>query len=172
MTKSQINPMPAYFDRYIDMADDVDVLESLKISQKELDEFDIEKWQKIGDKVYAEGKWTVKQIIQHIIDTERIFCYRALCIARGELVKLPSFDEAAYADNAQVNHRDLEDLLAELNAVRTATLALYQSFTDEMLLKSGPSFNGTYSVLAIGYILAGHQRWHIKVMEERYLDLI
>jgi hypothetical protein len=97
----------------------------LRISQKELDQFEIEKWQKIGDKVYAEGKWTIKQIIQHLIDTERIFCYRALCIARGEMVKLPSFDEVAYAENAIVSHRDLDDLIAEFKAVKTATMSLF-----------------------------------------------
>jgi hypothetical protein len=171
MNKSQINPMPHYFDRYINLADNVEVIASLKASENELNQFDIEKWQKIGDKVYAEGKWTIKQIIQHIIDTERIFSYRALGIARGETIKLPSFDENIYAENGSVNHRDLGDLITELKAVRVATIALFQSFTDEMLLKSGPSFNGTYSVLAIGFIIAGHQRWHYNVMEERYFKL-
>jgi hypothetical protein len=163
--------MPEYFDRYINLAEDISIIEALRISQKELDQFEIEKWQKIGDKVYAEGKWTIKQIIQHLIDAERIFCYRALCIARGEMVKLPSFDEVAYAENAIVSHRDLDDLIAEFKAVKTATMSLFQSFTDEMLLQSGPSFSGTYSVLAIGYILAGHQRWHFKIIDERYTTL-
>lgn len=128
-------------------------------------------WKAIGDKVYAEGKWTLKDILQHLIDTERIFSYRAMCIARGETVKLPSFDEADYAKNANAGYRSLEELVNELLNVRISFIDLYKSFTSDMLLKTGLSFNGTYSVLAIGFIMAGHPRWHFRIIEERYLPL-
>lgn len=168
MNKSQINPMPDYFDRYINLAADDDVLRALEISKEELDAFPIETWEKIGDKVYAEGKWTIKQIFQHMVDTERIFAYRALCFARGEAAKLPSFDENSYADNAHVNHRTLAEIIEEFKIVKLATLALYRSFTDEMLLKVGVASSSSYSTLAAGFIIAGHQRWHLNVIEERY----
>jgi hypothetical protein len=171
MKKSDINPIPEYFDRYIHLADDVELKEALKISLDELKYLPIESWKAIGDNVYAEGKWTIKEILQHLIDTERIFIYRALCFARGEEAKLPSFDEANYAKNASTDYRTLEDLLEELKTVRVSFLSLYESFTPEMLMRGGMSFKGFYSVLSIGFIIAGHQRWHLKIIEERYLPL-
>lgn len=171
MKKSDIAPMPEYFDRYIHLADDVDIIEALQIGLEEIKNVPLEEWKDIGDKVYAEGKWTIKDIVQHLIDTERIFGYRAMCIARGETIKLPSFEEADYAKNAHANYRTWEDLLNELIKVRLSFIDLYKSFTTEMLLKTGPSFNGTYSVLAIGFIMAGHSRWHFRVIEEKYLSL-
>lgn len=171
MDKSQINPMPAYFDRYINLAENVSIVKALEISKQELDAFPLEKWEKIGDKVYAEGKWTIKQIFQHMVDTERVFGYRALCFARGEAAQLPSFDENSYADNADVTHRSLAEIIEEFKLVKATTIALFRSFTDEMLLKTGVASSSTYSVLAAGFIIAGHQRWHFGVMEERYAHL-
>jgi hypothetical protein len=172
MKRTDINPMPAYFDRYINMVDDIELKEALAISMEELDTLPIDTWKAIGDKVYAPGKWTIKDILQHMIDTERIFAYRALCFARGEAAGMPSFDEEEYARNTNAMNRTLEDLIKELKLVRESFIALYDSFTDEMLLRTGLSFKGTYSVLAIGFTTAGHQRWHLNVIKERYAGLI
>lgn len=172
MKKTDINPMPEYFDRYIYLAEDVDIIKALQIGLEEIKNAPLEQWKAIGDKVYAEGKWTIKDILQHLIDTERIFSYRAMCIARGETVKLPSFEETDYAKNANAVYRTLEELVNELRNVRVSFIDLYKSFTSDMLLKTGPSFNGTYSVLAIGFIMAGHPRWHFRIIEERYLFVI
>jgi hypothetical protein len=171
MDKSQINPMPAYFDRYINLAADEDVLRAIEISKQELDDFPIERWAKVGDKVYAEGKWTIKQIFQHMVDTERVFTYRALCFARGEAAQLPSFDENSYAENADVAHRSLAEIIEEFKLIKASTIALFRSFTDEMLLKVGFASSNSYSTLAAGFIIAGHQRWHFNVIEERYAGL-
>ncbi len=171
MKRTDIKPMPDYFDRYINLVDDVELKEALAISLEELNHLPIETWKAIGDKVYAPGKWTIKDILQHMIDTERIFGYRALCFARGETARMPSFDEEEYARNTNAINRTLEDLINELKLNRASFIALYNSFTDEMLLKTGLSFKGTYSVLAMGFIIAGHQRWHFNVITERYLGL-
>jgi hypothetical protein len=171
MDKSQINPMPAYFDRYINLAENETIIKALETSKQELDDFPIERWAKVGDKVYAEGKWTIKQIFQHMIDTERVFTYRALCFARGETAQLPSFDENSYADNADVTHRNLVEIIEEFKIVKANTISLFRSFTDEMLLKNGIASSSTYSVLAAGFIIAGHQRWHFRVIEERYSSI-
>lgn len=171
MRKSDINPMPEYFDRYINLADDVELKEALAISAEELTHLPLERWKAIGDKVYAPGKWTIKDILQHMIDTERIFAYRALCFARGEAARMPSFDEEEYGRNTNANQRTLEDLIEELRINRASFIALYNSFTDEMILRTGLSFKGTYSVLAIGFITVGHQRWHFNVIKERYEGL-
>ncbi len=171
MKKSQINPMPEYFDRYINMAEDVDLSTSLKISLQELENAPVEKWKTLGNKTYAHNKWTVKDILQHLIDTERVFSYRALSFARGEKAVSP-FDEENYGKMANANRRTVEDLLEESILVRKSTIQLYESFTNEMLNRIGISFKGEYSVLAIGFIFPGHQRWHFKVLAEKYYPLL
>ena len=131
----------------------------------------MDKYKAIGDKVYAPGKWTIKDLFQHILDTERIFCYRALAISRGEEQKLLSYDEDLYAKNAHATNRNLDEIINELKLVRQTSIALFKSFTPEMLLKTGEGFKGKYSVLAIGFMLPGHQRWHVDVIKERYWEL-
>lgn len=169
MKKSDINPMPEYFDRYIALVDDVELTKALEISLAEIDKFPIGVWEAYGDQVYAEGKWTIKQILQHLIDTERIFTYRALCYARGETARLPGFDEDTYAKNADVSARTIEDLINEYKLVKTSFNMLFQTFNIEALLRIGPSFKGEYSVLSMGFIMAGHLRWHLNIINERYL---
>lgn len=165
--------MPEYFDRYIDLADDIEVIEGLELSLKELENAPIDKWKALGEQVYAPGKWTVKDILQHYIDTERVFSYRILCFARGEQQKMLPYDEDVYAANALANRRTLEDLLEELTLVRKSTILLYKSFTPEMLQNLGNGFGGMqYCPLALGFMLPGHQRWHFRVLEERYYPLL
>jgi hypothetical protein len=173
MKKSDMTKMPEYFDRYINLTDDVTFMEALQISLAELENLPIEKWKALGEQVYAPGKWTTKDLLQHLIDTERVFTYRMTAFARSDSQKMLGYDEDLYAQNAEANRRTIEDLLAELILVRKNYIALYQSFSQEMLLKSGKGYNGSeYSVLSMGFMIPGHQRWHFKVMEERYFPLI
>ncbi|MBA2330464.1 MAG: DinB family protein [Flavisolibacter sp.] len=118
---------------------------------------------------YAEGKWTVKELVQHVIDAERIFNYRALCFARGDKNELPGFDENLYADNSKANNRKPDDLLYELASVQKSSKFLIDSFDDEQLNKEGISNNNIISVLAIGYITVGHAKHHAIILKERYL---
>ncbi len=172
MKRSELTPMPEYFDRYINKCDDVELLEAIRIAINELDAFPIEKWKVLGDKVYAPGKWTVKDILQHLIDTERIFCYRALAFARNEKQAMPMFSEDEYAVSAQAVNRNIEDLVNELRTTHVAAMSLFKSFTPAMLNKMGKGFRGMYSIASIGFILAGHQRWHLAVLEEKYEPLL
>ncbi len=173
MKKSDILKMPEYFDRYIDLAEDVSVVESLRVSLHELENAPLERWKALGDTVYAPGKWSVKDILQHYIDTERVFVYRITAIARGDKQKMLPYDEELFAQNAEANRRSIDDLLEELMLIRKATIYLFESFTPEMLQQEGNGFNGvTYSPLALGFMLAGHQRWHFRVLEERYYPLL
>jgi hypothetical protein len=173
MKKSDIKTMPEYFDRYINLTDDVSYLEALDISFKELENLPIEKWKALGNKVYAPGKWTAKDILQHFIDTERVFSYRMTAFARGDEQKMLSYDEDLYAKNACANERSIEDLLEELKSVRKSYIAQYKSFTPDMLMKSGKGFNGAeYSVLSMAFMITGHQRWHCRVIEEKYFPLL
>ena len=118
---------------------------------------------------YAEGKWTIKELMQHIIDTERIFNYRALRFARNDELALQGFEQDDYNDVAQANSRDFKSILNEFNALRISTIMMYQSFTDEMLKRIGTASNSPMSVRALGYLSAGHTGHHIRVFQERYL---
>jgi hypothetical protein len=118
---------------------------------------------------YAPGKWTIKDIIQHLIDTERIFAYRALRFSRGDSTPLPGFDETFYGGTARGNERHLTALLNELSLVRHSTIALFKSCNDEELKRTGVASGHTISVRAIGFAIIGHQNHHMKVFEERYL---
>ncbi|NQV78041.1 MAG: DinB family protein [Lutibacter sp.] len=118
---------------------------------------------------YAEGKWTIKEIIQHLIDTERIMSYRALRFSRNDTTELEGFDENWYVDNSNGNERNIHDLLDELTLVRKTSVSLFKSFTDEMLIRIGTANGGNMTVRALGFIIAGHQLHHLNIIKERYL---
>jgi DinB superfamily len=172
MKRSQLFPLPEYFDRYINQCDNVEIPTAIQTSIDELDKAPLQKWKALGDKIYAPGKWTVKDILQHLVDTERIFAYRALAFARGEQQPLPSYEEDDYALAAAASNRTIESLVNELKSSHLSLKAMYESFTPPMLKKTGKGFKGDYSVAAIGFILPGHQRWHWKILEERYYPII
>ncbi|MGL2967599.1 DinB family protein [Flavobacterium sp. XGLA_31] len=119
---------------------------------------------------YAEGKWTIKDIILHLIDAERIFAYRALRFARNDKTALPGFDENDYVEEANADKRSLQDLLTEFLIVRQATLALFKSLSEEELMRKGTASNNLISVRALGFTIIGHQNHHQRVYQERYLD--
>jgi uncharacterized damage-inducible protein DinB len=121
------------------------------------------------DYQYSEGKWTIKEIIQHLIDSERVFSYRALRISRNDNTPLPGFDENYYVANSNGKERSLQSLLTEMAVVRQSTLSLFNSFSEEQLTKIGIASNREVSVRAIGFIIIGHQKHHQKIFEERYL---
>lgn len=118
---------------------------------------------------YAEGKWTIKDIVLHMIDTERIFAYRALRISRGDKTPLPGFNENDYVPFAFANSRSIESLLSEFETVRKATISFFESLNEEQLLFMGTASNTAISVRAIGFIITGHQNHHLRVISERYL---
>lgn len=118
---------------------------------------------------YEVGKWTPKDILQHIIDSERIFAYRALRFARFDTINLPGYEENDYAEVANANSRTIEDLIEEYKIVKLATIHLYKSFSEKMLLHIGQANNAPASVRAIGYIITGHEIHHINIIKARYL---
>jgi DinB superfamily len=118
---------------------------------------------------YAPGKWTLKEMLLHIIDTERIFSYRALCIARGEKNSLLGFDEDAYASHSNANDRSWDSLVEEFLAVRQSTILLFKSFSNEAMQKSGLANNNPLTVISAGFIILGHFYHHKGVAVERYL---
>ena len=119
---------------------------------------------------YAEGKWTIKQIVGHVIDTERIMAYRALVFSRGERQAIPGFNENEYVERASFNKKDIQVLIREFGKLRESNLALIQNFNDDMMERKGNANDFFFSVRAIVYIIAGHVEHHINVIRNRYLN--
>ena len=119
---------------------------------------------------YAEGKWSIRQVVGHVIDAERMFTMRAMAFARGDRSHFPSFDENAYAAASGADRRPLSDLTDELSAVRASTLLLVRSFEDDVWDRRGTASGYEFTVRSVAWIIAGHSRHHRKVVRERYLD--
>ncbi|WP_345954192.1 DinB family protein [Mucilaginibacter sp. PAMB04168] len=118
---------------------------------------------------YAAGKWTIKQLLSHMIDAERVFAYRILCFSRQDQNPLPGFDENDYVEKALLHTRTLANLAAEFRALREANLFLFRSVTDKQLLYNGTASGQTVSVRALLYITAGHELHHLDIIKQRYL---
>jgi hypothetical protein len=158
-----------YFIRYIDQVEEDDLMTALHNQASSFEAFLLG----IPDSKrlfrYAEGKWSIQEVLQHIIDSERIFAYRALCFSRKETQPLPGFDENTYADNSAADSRHWNDLVEEFKTVRKSTEILFASFTPEHLEAGGFANGNPNYVLALGFIMAGHVNHHAKVIKERYL---
>lgn len=170
MPKPSPDTYPAFFKKYVDMVPEEDLptafANQLPVITELLNNITEEK----SRYAYAPGKWTLKELLQHMIDTERLFNYRALCFARKETVSLPGFDEDAYAANSNANARSWQQMVTEFLAVRKASELLYVSFSKEMLENSGIANNNRATVISIGFMIVGHVYHHKNVMEERYLS--
>jgi len=171
MNASQLtaNEYSPFYSTYINKAGLIDLISGIEDSFNDaLSFFETIPKQKF-DYRYAKGKWTIKELIQHIIDVERVFAYRALCIAREDNTPLPSFEENDYAVSSMANNRTRENLLEEYKAIKISTILLFRSFNDKMLMRVGIASGGNISVRALGFIMIGHESHHIQVIKERYL---
>ena len=168
MSKPSPATYPPYFKKYIDLVPDEELLTGFAsqaaVIQNLLNSISEEK----SNYAYAPDKWTLKDLLQHIIDTERIFCYRALCFARKETINLPGFDENNYAASTASNKRSWQNLSEEFTAVRRATELLFKSFSADELFSMGVANNIPTSVASMGFITLGHVYHHKKIIEERY----
>ncbi|MBX9734376.1 MAG: DinB family protein [Chitinophagaceae bacterium] len=169
VAKPQTNDYPAYFGRYINLVDANDLQTAVTTYSRPLTYFFVNLPEEKADYAYAPGKWTIKDLLQHIIDTERIMSYRLLCIARGEQTALPGFEEDAYASAAHASKRSFTSLKEEFIALRKSTDLLIQSLTEEQLNNTGTASNKPTTANAIGYIIFGHIMHHKNIVEERYL---
>jgi hypothetical protein len=169
MSKPSPTSHPGYFQQYIDLVPDEDLLTGFANQTGLIKHLPGSITEEKSTYAYAPGKWTLKELLQHIIDTERIFSYRAMCFARKEIISLPGFDENEYAANSFANNRTWQSLADEFLAVRHSTELLFKSFTTEALSYIGTANNNPVSVASIGFIALGHFYHHKKIIEERYL---
>lgn len=118
---------------------------------------------------YAEGKWTIKEVLVHIIDDERIYAYRAMCFARNEQTPLPGFEQEDYTRYSGANERNLDNIFEEYEAVRRGTITLFNGLPEEALVRSGIANENRATVRALGYHIAGHELHHINIIKEKYI---
>jgi hypothetical protein len=162
-------PKSSYFAEYLNFEAEDQLLDILKSQHTEL----LEIYQNLAkgqeNYAYAPGKWSLQQLLGHIIDTERVFSYRALAISRGERQALPSFDENEYLLHAQYESQDFTHVLTQYRHVRQATISLIESFSTIQSNQLGNANGQSVSARALSWMIAGHEKHHIQVIKERYL---
>jgi uncharacterized damage-inducible protein DinB len=167
-TRPGADEFAPYYARYIDQVPDGDPLATLEAQLADTVAL-MDRFGEAGSlHRYAEGKWSVKDVLGHLADAERVFCYRAMAAARGETGSLPAFDENAWVANANFDARSLASLLGEMTAVRRATLALFRGMTEAELARRVVANNVPVSARALLWIVAGHERHHQGILRERY----
>ncbi len=158
-----------YYENYVKLIEDDDILRILNEQNKKTQDILNSFSEHRGNYRYKDGKWTVKEVVGHLLDTERVFAYRALCIARREKKSLPGFDQDDYVNEGNFNRRELFDLNYEFRLLRESNLLLFKSFPPEMLKRKGFANESSISVLAILFIIAGHEIHHMNILKERYM---
>jgi uncharacterized damage-inducible protein DinB len=166
--RPQPDEYPAYAARYVDLVGNGPIIEILEYLQQMTYNFFLRIDPDKASYTYAEGKWTLKQVLGHMADTERVFAYRALVFSR-EAAELPGFDQDVYMEKATFNERKLEDLAEEFRTVREASLYLLKSMTEEQTKQKGIASGNPVSVRGLAYMIAGHEVHHIKILKEKYL---
>lgn len=169
ITKPTPQEYASYYGNYISKVQSDNLLEALHLNTGDFTEFICNIPTTKGDYAYAPGKWTVKEVLLHIIDAERIFAYRALRFARNDKTELPGFDEDDYVPYSNASTRSLLSLQEEFSAVRQASLTLFRSFDEAAFMRSGIASKNTMSVRALGFVIIGHAEHHRLVMMEKYI---
>jgi DinB family protein len=164
------NEHAPYYSRYIDRVPAGDIVEILRNQIVETSKFlrDIPSDRTTSG--YAPGKWTIRDIVGHLADTERIMSYRALRFARGDRTPVPGFEESDYAPFAHASEREMADLVSELQLVRAATVALFAGLPADAWRRAGSASGNEITVRALAAVIAGHERHHLAVIRERYLS--
>lgn len=168
LEKPDNNEYGEYYHKYVHSLDNSPLIDHLSRQKSILLKMFKEMTDDQASFRYAEGKWSVKQGIGHMIDTEQIFCYRAISFARGEKQSLPGYDQDAYVENGRFDELSVEQLIRRYDATRELTLSLIDSLNEEELTKSGLANNNPVSVRAIFWIIAGHENHHIRIFKEKY----
>ena len=170
MLKSELreNEYHSYHKTYIDLAPSLSLLESLNQSRDEVIKYINSIPSEKHEYTYAPGKWNLKEIFSHIIDTERIFVYRALRIARMDESSLLGYDHETFVKTSGASSRTINSLMEEYKGQRTSTILFFKNLDEEMLLKIGKANGQSVSPRAIAFILCGHEKHHLNVFEERY----
>ncbi len=165
-----LETIPPFYKGYVKLVEHPDVLQAMRISGYRTMELIHSIPEAKSDFRYAEGKWSMREVLCHMIDAERIFGYRALRFARNDNTPLAGFDEKQYATQLNASSRNLKQIGDEMQHLRTTSVDLFESFNEEMLKRKGSANSNEFSVVALGFIIAGHETHHCKILRERYLN--
>ena len=171
MQRPRSNEYPPYYNRYINLVEEDDVLTVLENQKQDMSDLLNGLGEEAAAFRYAPDKWSVKEVVGHIIDVERIFAYRALRFARNDKTPLPEFDQDNYIYNANFHNRTLIDIADEYRAVRESTLSMFYSFSDEYFARQGTASGVKFTVRAVPFIIAGHEMHHHQILREQYLNI-
>ena len=169
MNRPQKSDCEEYYFTYINQVPEGDIFQIMEMQMPET----ISMLENLSDEKteyrYQPNKWSVKEVLGHVIDAERVFAYRALCIARNDPAALPSMEQDDYVKFGQFGHRTIRDLCEEFHHVRLANIVMFKSFDEEVLMRRGIASGFEFTVRSFPFILAGHERHHQKVLRDRYL---
>ena len=168
ITKPEINEYDPFYEGYINQVGENDAFEMIKSQEDDFIQFIGNMSHDKYSYAYDEGKWTIKQVVRHIIDAERMFGYRAMAIAREDKTKLPGFDDHLYVRTADDSNNSIDSMLKEFEYLRKSHIQMIGNFTSHSILNIGNANGSDISVRAIIYIIAGHLAHHMKIIKERY----
>ena len=169
MLRPDLDTVPAFYKRYVEHVKDFDMIQILEHSNRQVITLARSIPEEKGEYRYAHEKWSIKELLCHMMDAERIFGYRALRFARNDGTPLEGFEENDYAPEANAHGRSIQQLADEMEHLRKSTIDLFMSFTPDMLSRKGSANNTEISVLNLGYIIPGHETHHRLILQERYL---
>ena len=164
-----VNQAPEYYQTYLQSLKEESVVEALQASAKDFNYLLNTLSNEKAEHRYAEGKWSVKDVIQHVIDAERVFVYRALRFARNDSTQLEGFEQDDYALHAASDSRDIKDLMSEFTSTRYSTISFFSSLSDDQLNRKGIASGAEFTVEILGYIIAGHLMHHLEVIHGKYI---
>lgn len=163
---------PEFLEYVLKLNGDIELTEAFKLSLKKINDIDIAQLNRIGLKTYEKDKWTIHKILQHIIDWERIWCYRAIIFARGEGTIPDGIDQETMGENSNANELSIEQLINELRIVRQSTIMMFESFNKKILETNCKFFEYEMPLFTIGLTITAHQIHHFTIIEERYVPLV
>jgi hypothetical protein len=170
MKRPEKNEYPASYEQYVSLIPGENVIRSLESQMLEMQALVSDLPSEKEDYAYAPGKWTIKEVIGHLIDCERVFGYRVLRFARGDNQALPGFDDKMFVPAGKFNKRSFYDLAHEFSVLREANIILFKTLDEEALLRKGTADNNELSVRAYMFFIAGHSAHHVRTIKSRYLE--
>ncbi|NNG27282.1 MAG: DinB family protein [Ignavibacteriaceae bacterium] len=171
MEKPEKKKNPAFLEYVLMLNGDIELTEAFKLSLKKINEIDIAQLNRVGLKTYAKGKWTIHKILQHLIDWERIWCYRAIIFARAEGHIPDGLDQEVMGINSNGNELSIEQLIDELRIVRQSTIMMFESFNKKILETNCKFFEYEMPLFTIGLAITAHQIHHLNIIKEKYIPL-
>jgi len=169
MNRPEKNEYAAFYETYVSLVEESDIISALEKNLNELQNLFAEVSEEKGSYAYAESKWSVRELLGHLIDGERVFSYRALRISRDDQTPLASFEENNYIANSNFSRAKLADLIEEFSLLRRSNILFFKNLTDGAWLRTGTASEAAVSVRALAYIMVGHVRHHANILRERYL---